>query len=72
MATCEVCENEYDKAFEVIVAGKHHTFDSFECGSTRWRQSAHTATAGSWGMAWKPMDKSSAAFIARVPPAKQH
>jgi len=21
----------YDKAFEVIVAGKHHTFDSFEC-----------------------------------------
>ena len=31
MARCEVCENEYDKAFEVIVAGKHHTFDSFEC-----------------------------------------
>jgi len=31
MATCEVCENEYDKAFEVIVAGKHHIFDSFEC-----------------------------------------
>jgi nitrite reductase/ring-hydroxylating ferredoxin subunit len=31
MATCEVCENEYDKAFEVIVGGKHHTFDSFEC-----------------------------------------
>ena len=31
MAKCEVCENDYDKAFEVIVAGKHHTFDSFEC-----------------------------------------
>jgi len=31
MARCEVCENEYDKAFEVIVAGKHHIFDSFEC-----------------------------------------
>jgi hypothetical protein len=31
MATCEVCENEYDKTFEVVVAGKHHTFDSFEC-----------------------------------------
>ena len=31
MARCEVCENEYDKAFEVIVADKHHTFDSFEC-----------------------------------------
>ena len=27
MAKCEVCENEYDKAFEVVVAGKHHTFD---------------------------------------------
>src|SRR5881394_3296286 len=31
MARCEVCENEYDKAFDVVVAGKHHTFDSFEC-----------------------------------------
>jgi hypothetical protein len=31
MATCEVCENEYDKAFEVVVAGKRHSFDSFEC-----------------------------------------
>jgi hypothetical protein len=31
MATCEVCENEYDKAFEVVVGGKRHTFDSFEC-----------------------------------------
>lgn len=31
MAKCEVCENEYDKAFEVVVAGEHHTFDSFEC-----------------------------------------
>jgi hypothetical protein len=31
MATCEVCGNDYDKAFEVIVAGSTHTFDSFEC-----------------------------------------
>src|SRR5438132_8892569 len=31
MATCEVCENEYDKAFDVVVEGKHHTFDSLEC-----------------------------------------
>jgi hypothetical protein len=29
--TCEVCGNEYDKAFEVIAAGAHHVFDSFEC-----------------------------------------
>jgi len=31
MAKCETCGNNYDKAFEVIVAGKSHTFDSFEC-----------------------------------------
>ena len=31
MATCEVCGNDYDKAFEVIVEGSTHTFDSFEC-----------------------------------------
>jgi hypothetical protein len=31
-ANCEVCGNEYDKAFEVVVAGgKRHVFDSFEC-----------------------------------------
>jgi hypothetical protein len=28
---CEVCGNEYDKAFQVIVQGSSHTFDSFEC-----------------------------------------
>jgi hypothetical protein len=32
MARCEVCGNEYDKAFQVIAAGgQSHTFDSFEC-----------------------------------------
>lgn len=31
MATCEVCGNDYDKAFQVVMAGKSHTFDSFEC-----------------------------------------
>jgi hypothetical protein len=31
MARCEVCGNNYDKAFEVVMAGKSHTFDSFEC-----------------------------------------
>lgn len=29
--TCEVCGNEYDKAFEVHMDGKAHVFDSFEC-----------------------------------------
>ncbi len=31
MAQCEVCGNDYDKAFQVIMAGTSHTFDSFEC-----------------------------------------
>ncbi len=31
MAQCEVCGNEYDKAFEVRIGGESHTFDSFEC-----------------------------------------
>lgn len=35
MATCEVCGNEYDKAFQVVAQGKSHTFDSFECAIHR-------------------------------------
>ena len=32
MGTCEVCGNQYDKAFEVTLAGgERHVFDSFEC-----------------------------------------
>ena len=31
MGKCEVCGNQYDKAFELISAGKSHVFDSFEC-----------------------------------------
>jgi hypothetical protein len=31
MATCEVCGNDYDKAFEITRGGEAHTFDSFEC-----------------------------------------
>lgn len=35
MAQCEVCGNEYDKSFEVFMAGQKHTFDSFECAATK-------------------------------------
>ena len=35
MAQCEVCGNEYDKAFEVVAAGTRHVFDSFECAIHR-------------------------------------
>lgn len=31
MARCEVCGNDYDKAFEVVKGGDRHVFDSFEC-----------------------------------------
>ncbi|MBI3896811.1 MAG: hypothetical protein HY308_00775 [Gammaproteobacteria bacterium] len=32
MAQCEVCGNDYDKAFQVLmVDGDCHTFDSLEC-----------------------------------------
>jgi hypothetical protein len=35
MAICEVCGNDYDKAFELIAAGYRHVFDSFECAIHR-------------------------------------
>jgi hypothetical protein len=31
MATCELCGNDYDKAFEITMAGSKHVFVSFEC-----------------------------------------
>lgn len=32
MAKCEVCGNDYDKAFTVTTSnGQEHVFDSFEC-----------------------------------------
>jgi hypothetical protein len=31
MSKCECCGNEYDKTFKVVMAGKTHVFDSFEC-----------------------------------------
>ena len=31
MAVCDVCGNDYDKAFQVISGGETSTFDSFEC-----------------------------------------
>jgi hypothetical protein len=31
MARCEVCGNDYDKAFEIRSPQGTHVFDSFEC-----------------------------------------
>lgn len=32
---CEVCGNSYDKAFQVVMQGASHTFDSFECAAEK-------------------------------------
>ena len=31
MGQCATCGNMYDKSFDVTMAGKTYTFDSFEC-----------------------------------------
>lgn len=31
MPKCDVCGNDYDKAFQVTMGGKTRTFDCFEC-----------------------------------------
>jgi hypothetical protein len=31
MSKCATCHNEYDKCFEVVMAGRGYWFDSFEC-----------------------------------------
>jgi hypothetical protein len=31
MAKCELCGNDYQRSFEVVMEGKRHVFDSFEC-----------------------------------------
>lgn len=31
MPKCDVCGNDYDKAFTVTMRGRTNTFDSFEC-----------------------------------------
>lgn len=42
MATCEVCGNDYDKAFTITYAERTGTFDSFECAiSAMAPQCAH-------------------------------
>jgi hypothetical protein len=37
MAKCDVCGNEYDKAFQIVTAQGSETFDSFECARPSMR-----------------------------------
>lgn len=41
MNQCELCGNEYDKTFEVVIAGNKHVFDSFECAIATLAPSCH-------------------------------
>ncbi len=46
MARCEVCGNEYDKAFQVSMpGGASHTFDSFECAIARLAPTCPTCSS---------------------------
>lgn len=31
MPSCDNCGNEYDHAFEVVMNGERHQFDTFQC-----------------------------------------
>ena len=31
MAVCDMCGNDYDRAFQVVSGDRTYTFDSFEC-----------------------------------------
>ena len=31
MAKCDVCGNDYQRSFEILLGGHRHVFDSFEC-----------------------------------------
>jgi hypothetical protein len=45
MAICDVCGNEYDKAFQVTQAGKTMTFDSLNVQFMRWHRAVLTVSA---------------------------
>lgn len=32
---CDVCGNDYAHAFQVVLGGRTHTFDSFECAISK-------------------------------------
>jgi hypothetical protein len=60
----ENCGNDYDKAFQVRLNGKDHTFDSFECAIKRLHRFAQLAVRALLAMEWKRTTLSIAALIA--------
>lgn len=53
MKKCEVCGNEYDKAFESRLHGVSHVFDCFECEIHALARRCAHCVVGSLDMAWK-------------------
>jgi hypothetical protein len=48
MPVCEVCQNAQAVIFEIVVGGKSHLFDSFECAiHALWPSSEAAASGGS-------------------------
>jgi hypothetical protein len=64
MATCDVCGNDYDKAFQVTSAGRTMTFDSFECAIQAMAPVASIAAARSSATESRPAARCIAAPIA--------
>jgi hypothetical protein len=50
MPVCEVCQNGHAPIFEIVVGGKSHLFDSFECAlHALWPSSEAAGSAGPHG-----------------------
>jgi hypothetical protein len=69
MARCEVCGNDYDKSFQVTLAGKSHTFDSFECAIHALAPTCEHCGVRIAGHGWRRMAGCSAATTAPRSPA---
>ncbi len=65
MARCDVCGNDYDKAFQVTRAGRTLNFDSFECAIHAMPPLARIVTARLSGTESRREGRSIAALIAR-------
>ena len=63
MPKCDSCGNDYDKSFQVVMAGQTHVFDSFECAIHTLAPAGIAASASS-AMAWRKTDACSAALTA--------
>ena len=64
MGTCENCGNEYDKAFQLVMKGETHTFDSSECAIHALVPTCAHVERASSAMGWRAMACFTAAIIA--------